>query len=100
MLDIDGEVWPGAASPGPGQKTWWWSTHFPGGAQESVPRIAVTARLLDIGAPTLTLAEEGTNGAADFGSAMLVGVQLPSAGCWELTATYKGHSLSYVVEVK
>ena len=59
----------------------------------------MTACLLDLGAPTIVVADEGTNGSADFGLAILVGGTVPSAGCWELTATYKGHSLSYVVDV-
>ena len=68
---------------------------------ESSPRIAVTGRLLDLGGgDPVPLADEGTNAAADFGLAMLVGLTVPSSGCWELTATYKGHTLSYVVEVE
>ena len=100
MLDVDGEVWPGAAKPGPGQKSWWWSTHFKGGFEESSPAIAVTGVNLDEPAPRpAKLGGRATNGAADFGSAMLVGVDFPVPGCWELTASYKGHTLSYVVLV-
>ena len=42
----------------------------------------------------------GTNASADFGTAMLVGVTLPSPGCWRLTATYLDASLSIVVLVE
>ena len=41
----------------------------------------------------------GTNAFADFGAAMLVGVTIPTTGCWELTGTYRGERLSYVVRV-
>ncbi|MDQ3659863.1 MAG: hypothetical protein M3454_02135 [Actinomycetota bacterium] len=35
----------------------------------------------------------------DIGSFMLVDLEIP-AGCWELTATYRGAELSYTVEVR
>jgi hypothetical protein len=83
-----------------GEKTWWFSQHYLNPSAESSPRIAVTGRLLELGSATsVTLADSGTNASADFGLSMLVGVQVPSTGCWELTATYKGHSLSYIVDV-
>jgi len=41
----------------------------------------------------------GTNASADFGTAMLVGIEVPTAGCWRLTATYRDRYLSYVVLV-
>jgi len=44
--------------------------------------------------------DDGTNASADFGTAMLVGVTLPSPGCWRLTATYLDASLSIVVLVE
>ena len=101
MIDVDGAVWLGAAKPGPGQKTWWWSTHFKGGSEESTPAIGVTGVNLDEPAPhPVKLGGRATNGAADFGSAMLVGVDFAVPGCWELTASYKGHTLSYTVLVE
>jgi hypothetical protein len=30
---------------------------------------------------------------------MLTGVRVPSEGCWEFMADYKGHSVSFVVAV-
>jgi hypothetical protein len=36
----------------------------------------------------------------DFGGwAMLVMVEFPAIGCWELTGEYKGQTLSFVVQV-
>ena len=98
MLPVDGARNPQLAR---GEKTWWFSQHFVDPSMESSPRIAVTAQRLDNGGGSdpILLAESGTNASADFGLAMLVGLQVPSQGCWELTATYKGHSLSYVIEV-
>ena len=42
----------------------------------------------------------GTHALANFAAAMLVGVELPSSGCWEVTANYKGASLTLVVEAR
>ena len=98
MLADQGEVW--AALPqesgGFSQKTFWWSNDWDS-SEEPMPKIAVTGRRLD-GSDALSRTG-GTNAAADFGSAMLVGIDIPTAGCWELTGTYRGESLSYVVWV-
>lgn len=42
----------------------------------------------------------GTNAIADFGSAMLVGVEFPFAGCWQVTGNYRDASLTYVLWLK
>lgn len=78
-----------------GQKTFWWSVDF----AERVPAITVTGRRLD-GSAARIRTDTPTNASADFGTAMLVGVELPSPGCWELTATYRDHSVRYVVYVQ
>jgi hypothetical protein len=31
---------------------------------------------------------------------MLVGIDFPAPGCWQVTGTYGGHTLSFVTEVK
>ncbi len=37
----------------------------------------------------------------DFGGwSILVGVGFPQSGCWELTGTYLGQSLTFVVDVR
>jgi hypothetical protein len=83
-----------------GEKTFWWSENFPGGAMEGSPNITVTAGHLDGSAPVVKSGGPGTNGFhPDMGDFMLVGVELPAPGCWELTAEYKGASLSYVMWV-
>jgi hypothetical protein len=46
------------------------------------------------------VASAATNAFADdIGSAMLVGIGLPTAGCWEITGHLKGTQLSFVVRV-
>jgi hypothetical protein len=99
MLDTSGETWEGLPSTaaGYGQKTWWWSVDW-SMRTELEPAISVTGRRLD--GPGTFEAGPGTNGTADFGTAMLVGVDVPTTGCWELTGRYRSASLSYVVLVR
>jgi len=101
MLDIGGETWGPwlfATPPGLPQKTFWWSADWhPEQTGEWEPAITVTGRRLD--GPETFKFGPGTNASADFGTAMLVGIDIPSYGCWELTADYRGVTLSYVVSV-
>jgi hypothetical protein len=100
MLDKRGERWHDLPVDGDGygQKTFWWSADWPV-ADELEPEIRVTGRRLDGNAPPLTAMFPGTNASADFGAAMLVGIGIPTAGCWELTARYRAASLPVVVWV-
>lgn len=96
MINPDGESstnrWLG------GEKTFWWSEDF-SISTEPEPDIVVTARRLD--GETTYEATQTTHGMRDdIGNFMLVGVTLPEPGCWELTASYQGTSLSYVIWVK
>ncbi len=95
MLDRDGEVWAIGAT-GLRQKTFWWSGAWSPG-DEPIPAITVIGVRLD-GAGTFE-SGPGTNASADFGTAMLVGVEFPAPGCWRLTAAYRDVELSYVVLV-
>lgn len=80
-----------------GEKTFWWSENF-SISNEPEPDIEVTARRLD--GKTTYEARQTTHGMRDdIGNFMLVGVTLPEPGCWELTASYHGASLSYVIWV-
>jgi hypothetical protein len=101
MLHVGGETWGPwlfATPPGLPQKTFWWSADWhPEQTGEWEPAISVTGRRLD-GPETFTFGP-GTNASADFGTAMLVGIDIPSYGCWELTADYREATLSYVVSV-
>ena len=99
MLTHDGEVWKGwvtAQPPVLPQKTFWWSADWKPG-EEPQPTIVVTGRRLD-GPESFTFGP-GTNASADFGTAMLVGIDIPAYGCWELTAQYRLATLTYVVSV-
>ena len=100
MLRFEGEIWTGlprGPSGGYGQKTFWWSARWPW-REELMPVITVTGHRLD-GPGSFQAGPPGTNAGADFGMAMLIGVEIPSTGCWEITGSYRGARLSYVVWV-
>jgi hypothetical protein len=96
MLQADGDTWTRAvvAPHAFNEKLFWWSTDWSPSA-EPQPAITVTAERLD-GSGTAT-GTDPTNATAEFGTAMLVGLELPDAGCWRISATYRGTTLSYVV---
>lgn len=99
MINRDGEIW--RFPQGPDhlfEKTFWWSLDWGGMRDEPVPALTVVGTRLD-GPGTFT-AGPATNAARDdFGEAMLVGVEIPSPGCWQITASYGDAILSYVVSV-
>ena len=90
--------WTGLPLSGEGysQKTFWWSEGY-SAVDEPEPDLRVTGVRLDIPAMKLhaSIATHAMN--TDIGSAMLVGVVLPSSGCWEITGRYKDGSLRYVI---
>ena len=80
-------------------KTFWASVDFNWRTEWPVT-LKVTGRRLDGNAPPL-LASQATNAMVDGPTpAMLVGVYVPTPGCWEITGEYKGEKLSFVVWVK
>ena len=97
MLDPEGEVWRFPQGPDRlSEKTFWWSLGWPGSVDQPQPAITVVGTRLDA-AGTFT-SGPGTNAQRDdFGEAMLVGVEIPSPGCWQITGSYGDAVLSYVV---
>jgi hypothetical protein len=96
VVNDDG-LWGGVRddSGGYGNKSFWWSTAYKVD-EEPQPALQVRARRLD--GPETAQSGEATNAAAsDIGSAMLTGLTVPTSGCWELTGSYRGHQLTYVV---
>jgi hypothetical protein len=81
------------------EKVFWWRQGYDWQA-EPQPNLTVTGRRLDAAAPPLVASRaNGAFNAADIGSAMLVGVDLPAPGCWEITGRYAGATLRFVVWV-
>jgi hypothetical protein len=80
------------------QKVVWWRDGY-NWQEEPLPDLVVSGRRLDGEAPSL-MAYEATNGYhPQFESFMLVGVEIPAAGCWEITGEYQGRQLSFIVWV-
>ncbi len=80
------------------QKTFWWRMGYDS-QKEPVPDLVVTGRRLDGPAPAL-VASRATNGyQVDMGSFMLAGIEVPAAGCWQITGRAGDQELSYVVWV-
>ena len=101
MLYPAGEVWtdlPVGPDGKLGEKTIWWSTGYPTD-HEPRPRSELTGRRLDAPGSAESGGPAGGGFRHDLGSFMLVGLEI-LPGCWELTATYRGAELSYVVLVK
>ena len=81
------------------RKSVWWSKNFPGGAVEAEPNLLVIWTRLDSSAVDITNDSQGTNAhTVEDGDFMIGGFDPRDAGCWEVTATYKGATLSYVYE--
>lgn len=80
------------------QKVFWWREGYVW-TEEPEPDLIVTGERLDASAPPL-VGSKGTNAyASDIGSAMLVGVDFPTPGCWKITGEYRDAALSFVVWV-
>lgn len=98
MLQNDGK-WAGLPRNDQGfrQKVFWWHPGFDGRV-EARPNLIVTGRRLD-GTESFVHTRPATNAHhVDFGGwTMLTGVDVPTTGCWELTGTYRGQSVAFVV---
>ena len=78
-------------------KLFWWSYGFKPGYES---HLTVTGRRLDSDSPPADVSRASNAEAPSLGGwAMLVAVEFPSAGCWEITGQYLGQKLSFVVEV-
>lgn len=80
------------------QKVFWWRQGYNWLAEPNPP-LTVTGRRLDAPAPPLVASRATNASSADIGSSMLVGVDIPTTGCWELTGRIAGATLSFVVWV-
>ena len=99
MLQADGR-WAGLPRHERGyrQKVFWWYPGFDGRV-EARPDLKVFGRRLD--GPDSFVSQPATNAHhPDFGGwTILTGIDVPTMGCWELTGTYRGQSVTFVVLV-
>lgn len=91
VLRLDGEHSP--------RKSVWWSENYGDPGLEPSPDITVVWQRLDSGTADISNGSTGTNGSTeDDGLFMIGGIDPDIGGCWRVTATYKGASMSYVYE--
>lgn len=67
---------------------------------EIEPRLIVTGKRLDGDAPAIAVAHANAVFVTSNTPAMMTGINIPTVGCWELTAHYAGHTLTFVVSVE
>jgi hypothetical protein len=80
------------------QKIFWWRQGYDPNT-EPQPNLTVTGRRLDFPAPPL-LSDPATNGWVQPDQPfMLVGVNFPTLGCWEITGHYRDQELTFVMRV-
>ena len=80
-------------------KLTFWSRDFDG-REELEPKLIVTGKRLDGDAPSVAVAyANAVFVTGPMPAAMMTGIDIPTAGCWELTAHYKGHTLTFIVSV-
>lgn len=80
------------------QKVFWWRDGYVW-TEEPEPALTVTGERLDASAPPFRASKATNASASDIGSAMLVGVDIPTLGCWKITGKYSNTELSFVVWV-
>lgn len=79
-------------------KLFWWSHGFKPGLESN---LRVSAKRVDGESPPAWVSRTTNAGSGDDSWwAMLVLVEFPSAGCWEITGDYLGQRLSFVVDVR
>lgn len=78
-------------------KFWWWREGY-SARNEPDPELIISGSRLDGSAPTL-LVTNTTNAFGENWNAMLVGMEFPTLGCWEVIGKYHGHQLKFIVMV-
>ncbi len=76
------------------QKVFWWSQGY-----DWKSPLTLTGRRIDGPAPPIRASTATNAFAEDIGSSILVGIEIPAAGCWQITGHLKGVTLSFVVRI-
>lgn len=87
------------STPGFRQKIFWWREgHF--WRTNPIPALKVTGKRLDAPAPGFVIPRANSGYNEFTKSFMLVGVDFPTVGCWEVRGRFKGDDLTFVVLVE
>ena len=78
----------------PANGTWRGLGHY---TPEPQPNLKVTGRRLD--AQAAPLMADRVNNVASEPAALVVGINFPTLGCWEITGRYRDDTLTFVVWV-
>lgn len=80
------------------QKVFWWRQGYTY-QSDPYPNLIVTGKRLDGAAPPLASSGPSNGSRNDIGSFMVVGVDIPTPGCWEITGRNAGAAVRFVVWV-
>jgi hypothetical protein len=81
-----------------GAKLTYWHRGFDW--RKDKPELTVVAKRLDREAPIVAAGPANAVFVTTDKPAMMTGIDIRSSGCWEITAQYRGDSLSFVVSVQ
>jgi hypothetical protein len=81
------------------QKVFWWRDAYDWRSESGILQLSVSGVRIDGPAKPLIASTATSASGTDIGSAMLVLIDIPAAGCWEITGQYQGTTLSFVVWV-
>jgi hypothetical protein len=104
-LRVDGTWKESPESKGKGyfEKLVFWRRGFDW-RKEIKPKLIVTGKRLDGDAPSIAEAHASAVFVTDkpgyMPPGMMTGIDLPTAGCWEITAHYGGHTLTFIISVE
>ncbi len=98
LISVDGHWLVQSAERNYFDKLWWWRKGYVW-REETSPNLIVIARRLDGDAPDVRVDRTTNALVANDVSLMLNGLSFPTAGCWEVTGTYRETSLTFVTLV-
>lgn len=82
------------------RKSIWWSQHYMDSGVNPNPDINV--RMTQLDGDGVVFSEGGTNGTTRTDGLFMIAhapLEPPSPGCWQISAEFEGHTLTYVVHV-
>ncbi len=91
-------VWTGMGPEHNYRNKWWWWREGYRAIEEPQPELMIMATRLDAPAEPVVILK-ATNAFGDTWDRMLVGMEFPTAGCWDVFASYRGEELRFIFKV-